>query len=133
MRGAGGTSGGIGHFFLGLIMASVGFYLLLNAISVQSSFGFGTRLFSGSSWGHSWSVTSGMVLVPFIFGVGFIFYHKNNLLGWILTLGSLAALIFGVIISLHFSLRNMTAFELLVVLILCAGGLGLFFRSFKSL
>ena len=30
MNGAGGTSGGIGHFVIGLIMMCTGFYLLLN-------------------------------------------------------------------------------------------------------
>ena len=35
--GAGGTPGGIGQFFAGLIMAGVGGYLLLNQVQVTSS------------------------------------------------------------------------------------------------
>jgi hypothetical protein len=36
--GAGGTSGGIGEFFLGLIMAVAGGYILTNRVVVASSF-----------------------------------------------------------------------------------------------
>ena len=49
MKGAGGTSGGIGHFFIGLIMMCTGFYLLLNSISITSNFGARIRLYSFSS------------------------------------------------------------------------------------
>ncbi len=132
MRGAGGTQGGIGQFFFGLIMAGVGFYLLLNAISVHSSFGFGTSLYSFPAFGSPRSITSGMVLVPFIFGIAMVFYNKASLLGWALAICAIAALIFGVIISLQFTLRNMTAFDLIVILVLCAGGTGLFLRSLKK-
>jgi uncharacterized protein len=133
MRGAGGTPGGLGQFFLGFIMMCVGFYWLLNAISVHSSFGFGTRLYHLNFGGSQWPITSGMVLVPFMFGIALVFYNARNIIGWLLTLGSLAALIFGVIISLQFSLRSMSAFELLMVLVLALGGLGLFLRSLRNL
>ena len=36
--------------------------------------------------------TSGMVLIPFIFGIGIIFYNARNFLGWLLAGGSLVAL-----------------------------------------
>lgn len=133
MRSAGGTRGGVGEFFIGLIMTCVGFYLLLNAISVHSSFNFATSLYAFPMLGSNFSITSGMVLVPFIFGIGMVFYNKVTLIGWALTIGSMSALIFGVIISLQFTLRNMSAFDLMVILVLCAGGLGLFLRALKKL
>ena len=50
-RGAGGTPGGVGPFFIGLIMAAAGGYLLLNQVQVTTSFwrfgaygGFGLTL-----------------------------------------------------------------------------------------
>jgi len=125
MNGAGGTSGGIGQFFLGLTMMCGGFYLLLNGIVVSSAFGWGTRLFGIGGVG----VTGGIILVPLIIGVGVIFYNARNALGWLLALGALAAMVFGVIASLNLSLRSMTAFELICILVLAFGGLGLFFRS----
>jgi len=133
LKGAGGTSGGFGQFFLGLIMMCGGFYLLLNAITVTSSFGMGMRLYGFSAMGNSFNITSGMIMIPFMFGVGLIFYNGRNYLGWILTLGSITALIFGVISSIRFSMRTMTSFDLIVILVLAIGGLGLFLRSLKAL
>lgn len=132
MKGAGGTSGGLGSFFIGLIMMVGGFYLLLNAISVRSTFGLGHNLYRFSGMGNNISITSGMVMIPFMFGVGLIFYNSKNILGWILSIGSITALIFGVISSIQFSFRSMSAFDLIVILVLAIGGLGLFLKSLRS-
>ena len=133
MRGAGGTSGGLGSFFIGLIMMCGGFYLLLNAISVTSSFGMGARLYGFSANGGNYNITSGMIMFPFMFGVGLIFYNSKNILGWLLAIGSITGLIFGVISSIRFSFRTMSAFDLIVILVLANGGLGLFLRSLKAM
>ena len=129
MRGAGGTTGGIGQFFIGMVMLCGGLYLLLNAIVVTSHFGIGMRLYGIGGYG----VTSGMILIPFMFGVGLIFYNSKSLIGWFLSAGSLVALIFGVISSIHFTFRHMTAFDLITILVLTVGGLGLFMRSLKTI
>jgi len=127
MRGAGGTSGGVGQFLLGFAMFSGGMYLLLSSIAVNSSFGWGARLFGGS-----YGITGGMLLIPFVFGVGLVFYNARNVVGWMLAAGSVLALVFGVLASVSFSLRGMTAFEVLVILVLAAGGLALLLRSVRE-
>ena len=73
MRGAGGTEGGAGIFLIGLVMMVAGFYLLLNAIVVDVSFGFGMRLYGVGGL----SITSGMVMIPFVAGVIFVFYTRG--------------------------------------------------------
>lgn len=133
MNGAGGTSGGIGQFLIGLAMICGGGYLLLNAISVTSSFGLGARLYGVGMFGGQWGITGGMIMIPFIFGIGMVFYNARNVLGWLLAGGSLVALVFGVIASIHFHLRNMSSFDLIVILVLFVGGIGLFLRSLKSM
>lgn len=133
MKGAGGTSGGFGQFFAGLVMMCGGFYLLLNAITVTSSFGMGMRLYGLSAMGGTLNITTGMIMIPFMFGIGLIFYNGRNWLGWILTVGSISAMILGVISSIRFSMRTMTSFDLIVILVLAIGGLGLFLRSLKAL
>lgn len=132
MRGAGGSNGGLGLFFIGLTMMIVGLYLLLSAIQVRSSFGMGMTLYGFQAGGFNVSITTGMVMVPFMFGVGIMFYNSKNPIGWLLTFGAIAALLFGVITSVHFSMRAMTAFDLIVILVLSFGGLGLFLRSLKN-
>ncbi|WP_434938841.1 hypothetical protein ACRWQN_16090 [Shewanella sp. HL-SH8] len=129
MKGAGGTSGGIGSFFIGLIMMSGGFYMLLKAIKVTSSFGLSQSLYNVSGM----NLTSGMIMIPFMFGVGLMFYNAKNIFGWILTFGSLVGLIFGVISSINFRFSHMSAFDLIVILVLSVGGLGIFLRSLKTI
>ncbi len=128
MQGAGGTSGGSSRFFIGLIMLCGGIYLLFNSINVYGNYGFGARLYNMGGFG----VTSGMIMIPFMFGVGLIFYNAKNYLGWLLGCGSLVALVFGVISKIQFSFQNMTAFDLIVILTLAVGGLGLFLSSLRS-
>ncbi len=128
MNGAGGTSGGSGQFLLGLIMMCGGFYMLLNGIVVSSNFGMGTRLFGV---GAGFGITGGMILIPLMIGIGMVFYNARNYLGWFIAIASFAALIMGVISSVNMSLRTMSAFELLVILTLAIGGLGLFLASLR--
>ena len=77
-------------------------------------------------------ITSGMLMIPFIIGVIFIFYNSKNYLGWLLCVGSLVALIVGVLARSQFTFSSMSAFDLMLILILSFGGLGLFLRSLKS-
>jgi hypothetical protein len=130
--GAGGTKGGVGSFFMGLIMFCSGGYLLLQSIVVSSSFNLGFALYTLNSGYGQLPITGGMVLIPFIIGIMMIFYNAKNFLGWVLTFGSLLALLFGVISSLHIGMRSMTAFELLTILTLTFGGLGLFLKSLRE-
>ncbi|MDO8331265.1 MAG: hypothetical protein Q7T36_12420 [Fluviicoccus sp.] len=133
MRGAGGTQGGAGEFLLGLVMMCGGFYMLLSAIVVSSGFGMGYGLYRFSGWGGGmFTITTGMIMIPFMIGVGLVFYQGKSILGWCMAIGSLAAMIMGVISSIHFSFRSMNAFELIVILVLSIGGLGLFLRSLRA-
>ncbi|CAN5131212.1 hypothetical protein BH11PSE11_BH11PSE11_34250 [soil metagenome] len=132
LKGAGGTAGGTGSFFLGLLMMCTGFYLLLKAITVHSGFGLGMPLFGFSAFGGSYGISGGMVLIPFMFGIGMVFFNAKSLIGWILAVGSLAALIVGVIASIQFQLAPMSMFDLIVILVLAVGGVGLFLRSLRG-
>ncbi len=127
-RGAGGTQGGVGRFFLGLAMMIAGGYLFLSSIKIVNNFSLGYSLYRMGGL----NLTSGLVLVPFIFGVGLIFYNAKNLIGWLLATASLIMLVFGVIASIDFRLAPMSAFELMTILVLAVGGLGVFLSSLQD-
>jgi len=128
MRGAGGTDGGTGTFLIGIAMMIAGGYLLLSNIIIRPVFGLGTSAFNIGGF----PVTTGMILIPFIFGIGMVFYNSRNWIGWLLSIGSVIALVAGVIANLTLQFGRLSAFDLLVILILLFGGVGLFLRSLRG-
>ncbi|MFH1135039.1 MAG: hypothetical protein V1816_03025 [Pseudomonadota bacterium] len=128
-RGAGGTEGGLGRFFIGLAMMAGGGYLFFDSIRVVSNFSWGLGLYNVGGF----QLTTGLVLIPAIFGIGLIFFNAKNFIGWAAFLGSLLALSFGVIRSIRFQLVQMSAFNLILILVLLFGGIGLFLGSLRTL
>jgi uncharacterized protein len=126
--GAGGTEGGGGRFFIGLAMLVAGGYLFFNSIQVISHFHMGGAFFSMGGY----SVTGGLVLVPFVFGVVLIFYNARNPIGWLLASASLIMLGVGVISKINFRMAHMSAFDIIIILTLFLGGLGLFLSSLRE-
>lgn len=128
MHGAGGTEGGLEKFFIGLAMMIGGGYLLLDAIRVTTLYHWQMSLYRFGGF----NLTSGTILIVFIFGVGILFYNAKLIFGWILTAGSMMALIFGVLRRLQFHLEPMSLFDLSLILVLLFGGIGLFLNSLSD-
>jgi hypothetical protein len=128
IEGAGGSKGGVGRFFIGLAMMVAGGYLFFDAIKITQQFHMGYAIYSFGSF----HLTTGMTLIPLIFGVGFIFYNARNPIGWLLSAASLVMLGVGIIASIKFRIRHMSAFELIMILTLLIGGIGLFLSSLKN-
>jgi hypothetical protein len=118
LTGAGGTPGGIGQFFAGLIMTGVGAYLFLNQVQVTSSW--------GALWGYN---TFGLSLVPMLVGIGMLFFNGKSVIGWILTILGFGIILAGVLVNLDIYFRPTSLYNTLLMLILLAGGLGLITRS----
>jgi hypothetical protein len=121
IKGAGGTSGGIGQFFLGCGMAIAGGYLLLNQITVRTGF--------WQLWGYN---AAGLTFFPFLIGVGLLFANGGSKLGWLLTVGSLVALIAGVLANLDVYFAQTSLWNTLIIFVLFAGGIGLVVRSLRE-
>lgn len=120
-QGAGGTSGGVGKFFLGFVMAVAGGYLLTNQVTVTSGF-----------W-HFFGVNAfGLSLIPFLFGVGLLFFNGSSALGWLLTIAGVVIIFAGILTHLNIYFRPTSLFNTLVMLILLVGGIGLLARSLRA-
>ena len=120
-RGAGGTPGGIGQFVIGLLMAVVGAYLLLNQVQVSTSF-----------WNFGPYGSFGLTLLPLLVGVGFLFYDGRSAIGWLLTALGIALILAGVLMHMDIYFRPTSLFNTLVMLVLMFGGLGLIVRSLRG-
>ena len=118
IRGAGGTQGGIGEFFVGLVMAVAGAYIITNRVVVTSGF--------WSMWGYN---MFGLSLVPLIIGIGILFFNGRSIGGWLL-LGIGVVIIFaGILMNLHIYFQPTSLFNTIIMIVLLAGGIGLIFRS----
>jgi hypothetical protein len=116
----GGTSGGLGSFLMGFVMACVGGYLLSTHVMV-----------AGSYWSFYGASTFGITLIPMLFGIAMLFWNGKSVLGWLLTAGGALFIVAGVIANLHIYFQPTTLFNTLVMLILLVGGLGLIARALR--
>ena len=126
-RGAGGTPGGLGTFFLGLVMSLIGGYMLTNLIQVRSSF-WGYRIGFGGVGISAFSVT----LIIFLFGVFFVFYDADSKIGWALSAASLLFMLIGVIANLNVYFVSTPLYVTLIIFTLLIGGIGLMLRSLRA-
>ena len=120
MKGAGGTEGGIGQFFLGVAMAAGGGYLLTEQVQVTGGF-----------WSYYGPHTFGLTLLPLIVGVGVLFFDGRNVLGWLFTVAGATMIFLGILMHLDIYFRPTSLYNTLVMLVLLAGGLGLVARSLR--
>lgn len=104
----------------------------MNAIQVTTAMSFGSRLYGFNAMGGQYGITTGMIMIPFLIGVGVAFYDYKKVWGWLLAGVSLASMIIGVITSVRFVIRPMSSFEFIVILVLVVGGIGLMIGKKKS-
>ena len=121
VRGAGGTSGGVGEFLVGLGMSAAGAYLLTQRVTVTGGY--------WTLWGYN---AFGLSLLPLLFGIGLLFFNGKSIAGWLLTFAGLVIILAGVISSLGVYFQPTSLFNTLIMLALLAGGLGLVARSLRA-
>ena len=121
MKGAGGTSGGVGTFLAGAAMVVAGGYLLLTRVSVTSG---GWRFYGYNAFGLS--------LLPLLIGIGFLFYNGRSIAGWFLTGAGAVIILAGILSNLTIYFQTTTLFDTLVMLGLLAAGVGLVARSLRE-
>jgi hypothetical protein len=119
--GAGGTPGGVGQFFVGLIMAAAGGYLILNQVQVTTSF-----------WRFGQYGGFGLTLIPLLAGTAFLFYNGKSTVGWLLTIAGAAIILASILMNMDIYFRQTSLFNTIVMLVLLFGGLGVLARSLKS-
>jgi hypothetical protein len=125
-RGAGGTPGGLGAFFLGAGLSGLGLYLLFSRVVVSAGIWhgwFGSRLGPGTS--------IGAVVLLFMVGVGALFFDGKSRMGWVLLPVSLAVLALEVVTSLQIHFLPTSLPLLLLIVGVLAAGLGLLVRSLR--
>lgn len=123
-EGAGGTPGGVGEFFIGILLAGIGCYLLFSHVQVHSSY---WNFFGGRELGSSFGIS----LLPMLFGVGILFVNGKSRLGWFLAVGGLLFILAGILMNLDIYFTRTSLMNTLVMLICIAAGFGLIVKSLR--
>jgi len=122
MKGAGGTTGGVGMFLGGAAMVVAGGYLLLTRVTVVSG---GWRFYGYDAFGLS--------LVPLLVGIGMLFFNGRSIGGWLLAAAGALIIFVGIIAHLQVYFQPSSLFDTLLILTLIAGGIGLVARSLREI
>ena len=118
----GGTSGGIGEFFAGIIMMAVGIYLVFDHVTVHTSYWH----FFGSARG-----SFGATLIPLLAGIALLSFNGRSILGWLLAVGGIFLILAGVLMNLDVYFQPTSLWTTIVMFGLVACGLGLFMRALR--
>jgi hypothetical protein len=118
----GGTPGGAGSFFAGLLMMGIGVYLVFNRVTVHTSF---WRFMGGPQ------TSFGVTLLPLLVGVGFLARNGKSFLGWLLAAAGVALILVGVLMNLDIYFQPTSLWMTIVMFGLIAGGFGLFAKALR--
>ena len=105
------------QFVAGVIMLVVGLYILSQKVMVSSTYGF------FSLWGGTFS--SGLIMIPFIIGVVWMFVTGGSFASKVFTALSVLLIIVSIIVSTRIWLVRITMYEWVLILVLIFGGAGL--------
>lgn len=122
MKGAGGSEGGLGQFFVGLAMVIAGGYLFLQRVSVSSGY-----------WDFGGRNAFGLSLIPLLVGIGMLFFNGKSVLGRVLTGGGFLIIVVGIIANMRVYFGPASLYDTLLILGLMAGGIGLVARSLRDI
>lgn len=111
------------EFLGGLAMLVVGLYLFTNKATVQTSF------FSGGLSLFGMHLNSGLVIIPFIIGIVWLFVKPSSFGAKLVVGFGILIIIVSVIASTTIRLPRITLYEWILFIVLIFGGAGLLARA----
>lgn len=110
------------QFLAGLAMLIAGLFIFSQKVMVTSGFfGYGFRL-GGMHMGN------GLIMVPFIIGVVWMFVTEGSTASKLFTAASVLIVILAIILTTDIRLTHVTLYEWVLILVLIFGGAGLVAR-----
>ena len=106
----------LGQFVIGMVMLAAGLYWFMSNVTVSTYFGV-------HIWGYRRG--AGLVVVPFIAGIIWLFLNVDSMGAKILTVVGVVIILAAVISNIRFIFRSTSLYVYLVMLILIFGGAAL--------
>lgn len=129
----GGTEGGSGIFVLGggLVLMALGMYLFFDSVRVQAGqYGWMSGVIGRGRQGME-TTSMGIVFLPFLIGVGVLFFDASKKWAWWLSGLGLAVISIEILSRIRFVL-DMKTTHLLMILCMVAAGAGMALKAFVS-
>lgn len=105
------------QFVAGIVMLTVGLFIFSQKVVVTSGW-FGAMYLGGIR------VSSGLIMIPFIAGIVWMFASDGSFASKVFTVLSVILIITSVILTTNIYLTHMSLFEWIVILVLIFGGAG---------
>ncbi len=106
----------LGQFVIGMVMLAAGLYWFMSNVTVSTYFGF-------HIWGYR--LGAGLVVVPFIAGIVWLFLNVDSVGAKILTAAGVIVILASIISNIQFIFRSTSLYVYLIMLILIFGGAAL--------
>ncbi len=110
-------------FFGGLAMLAAGLYWLFQSVEVHGAFSGGYVHFGGGM-----NVPQGLVIVPFIVGIVWLFVNFDSFGAKIMTGIGVVIIVAAIIMSIQFHFVRKSLFEYLIMIIFIFGGAAMVLR-----
>jgi hypothetical protein len=117
----GGTSGGLGELFTGVLLLVVGFYMIFTNTIVFTSF-----------WQFQGYNLLGPFIIVFMVGLVRLCVNGRSVFGWLCCSGAILAMLVGIIMNLRLHFRSITLLSALIMFGLPAVGFGFVLRALRA-
>lgn len=108
------------QFVAGAVMLAVGLFILSQKVIVSSGwFGYGGSIMLGGI-----RVNSGLIMVPFIIGIVWMFATGASFLSKLFTVLSVILIVASIIMNTSIHMVSVTLYEWVIMLVLIFGGAG---------
>lgn len=111
------------EFYVGLFLLAIGLFFILTKASV-SSFGFYSFHFGG------YSLSSGLVVIPLILGVIWMFYNPKSIVARIISILGGIFIIAAIILSVRITFHSTSLFDYIIMIVLVSAGCGMLLKAF---
>lgn len=113
------------EFYIGLFLLAGGLFFILSKARV-SSYGFYSFHFG------DFSFSSGLVIIPLILGVIWMFYNPKSIIARIISILGGIFIISAIILSIKITFPSTSLFDYIIMVVLASAGCGLLLKAFFS-
>lgn len=110
------------QFLAGLVMLVAGLFIFSQKVMVSSSF------LSGGMQVGNFNVSNGLIIIPFIIGIVWMFATGGSFASKLMTSLSILIIILAVILTTNIRLVQITLYDWVLILVLIFGGAGLLIK-----